>query len=700
MPTPVTDDAAVSAGRATPRESVQRAAELRRTLNQANYDYYVLDAPVLSDAEYDTLLRELKRIESDHPQLITPDSPTQRIGAEPATQFAKVEHLAPMYSLDNAFSIDELRAWEERNTRLAREIRSAGYAAELKIDGAAVTLRYESGVFVRGATRGNGRIGEDITLNLRTIRGIPLRLRDDGRVPALLEVRGEVYMSVSGFRELNERRAAAGEPLFANPRNAAAGALRQLDPRKTAERPLRFYGFQVQLDPGRPETLPVATQLDVLEQLAAWGVPVNPRNRACADLAEVMQFATQVERGRADLDYAIDGVVVKVARLSLWQELGVIGEREPRWAIAYKFAPDLATTRLQEIRINVGRTGSLNPYAVLQPVEIGGVTVKLATLHNFDDIARKDLREGDHVLVKRAGEVIPQVVAPVVEERTGQERAFVPPDRCPACGSPVERLEDEVMTYCPNVSCPARIYWALVHFAGQEAMDIRGLGERTVAQLLERGLVHDFADLYHLREDDLLALEKFGEISARNLVTSIANSSGRPLSRLLFALGVRHVGQHAAQLLAREFATMQRLIAATAADFAAVHGIGETTAQALADYLALPANRALIERLAAAGVNMVEPIERAERPTLQGASFVITGTHPLSRKELIALIERHGGRVTGSVSRATDYLVAGEDPGSKLERARELGVRIIDQAALESIAHGQESRSEPTGVDR
>jgi DNA ligase (NAD+) len=681
-------DDAVLEPQTIPHEAVRRADELRRTLNDANYDYYVLDAPVISDAEYDARLRELRSLEERFPQLITPDSPTQRIGAEPASQFTKIEHLAPLYSLGNAFSEEELRAWEERNARIASEVREGGYMAELKIDGAAVALRYEDGLFVRGATRGNGRVGEDITRNLRTIRDIPLRLREgDGRIPSVLEVRGEVYMSISGFREMNERRVAAGEPTFANPRNAASGALRQLDPRITAERPLRFFGFQIQTD----ERLSVATQQDVLALLAEWGVNTNARNAYCEDLDTVLDFATHAERGRADLDYAIDGVVVKVARLSLWPELGVIGERDPRWAIAYKFAPDLATTRLLDIRINVGRTGSLNPYAVLQPVEIGGATVRLATLHNFEDIARKDLRVGDHVLVKRAGEVIPQVVGAIVEERTGREVPFEAPGVCPSCGTSVQQTAGEVMIYCPNPSCPDRIYWSIVHFVSQDAMDIRGLGERTVAQLLERGLVKDVADLYHLEPGPLLELEGFGELSAKNLIAAIAKSREQPLSRLIFALGIRHVGQHAAQLVAREFGTMDRLLEAKPEQLDAVHGIGGITAQALAGFVAEPANRELIARLAEAGLRMDEPVERAERATLQGRTFVVTGTHAMSRKELTALIERHGGRVAGSVSKATSFLVAGEDPGSKLDKARELGVPVIDQAGVEAMAHGGET---------
>lgn len=676
--------------------AARRAAELRHVLNEASYRYYVLDRPTMSDAEYDRLFRELKELEAAYPELVTPDSPTQRIGAEPASQFEKVRHLAPMLSLDNAFDYGELRAWEDRNARILSEVRDAGYVAELKIDGAAVALLYEDGVFVRGATRGNGVIGEDVTRNLRTIREIPLRLRDgDAPVPKRVEIRGEVYMSYSGFAALNERRAAAGEPTFANPRNSAAGSLRQLDPRITAERPLSFFAYQIQLDPESRDEFPVETQDEVLRLLAAWGLPVNPERRVCRNLDEVIAYAEYVEQQlRGTLDYAIDGLVVKVAPIRLWPELGIVSGREPRWAIAYKFAPDLATTKLLAIEINVGRTGSLNPYAVLEPVEIAGATVRLATLHNFEDIARKDLRVGDTVLVKRAGEVIPQVVGPVTDQRTGMEKPFVPPDRCPVCGTPVERPADEVMLYCPNGSCPARIYWGIVHFASQSAMDIRGLGEQTVQLLLDRGLVRDVADLYSLRVEDLRELDGFADLSARNLVDAIQASRDRPLHRLLFALGVRHVGIVAAQQLARHFGTMDALLEATAEAFAAVHGIGPATAGALAAYLAEPKNRELIARLRAAGVNMIEPVEREATRPFSGLTFVVTGTLPtLSRKEVTEFIERRGGRVAGSVSRSTDYVVVGESPGSKLDRARELGVPILSEAELLALAQAREAET-------
>jgi DNA ligase (NAD+) len=667
----------------------RRAEDLRRRLNEANYWYHVRDEPRIPDAEYDALLRELRTLESEHPELARPDSPTARVGAEPADQFEKVPHLAPMYSLDNAFDAEELRGWQRRNARITRDVEGAEYVAELKIDGAAVALLYEDGVLVRGATRGNGWIGEAVTQNLRTIHDVPLRLREDAGapIPKRLEVRGEVYMTLSGFERLNEQRVADGLPTFASPRNAAAGSLRQLDPAVTASRPLRFFGFQIQLDPDGGETLPVRTQAEILDTLQGWGVPVNPQRAVCTDLEQVIAFAEAAEAARAELDYLIDGVVVKVSPVRLWPELGVIGDRDPRWAIAYKFAPELATTRLEEIRINVGRTGSLNPYAVLEPVEVGGATVRLATLHNFEDVARKDLRHGDMVVVKRAGDVIPQVVGPLTQERTGDETPFVPPDTCPACHTPVERPEGEVMVYCPNSSCPDRIYWGIVHFVSRSAMDIRGLGERTVQQLLDTGKVRDFADLYHLTEADLMELEGFGQVSAANLVGSIDASRAQPLSRLLFALGIRHVGSHVAQLIARAYGSLDALMGAEEGQIAALHGIGATTAAALSAYLGEPRNRELIERLRAAGLTLTEPFQRAETQPFAGLTFVITGTLPtLSRTEAKAFIEERGGRVAGSVSGKTDFLLAGDDPGSKLDRAKELGVKQITENELMELS--------------
>jgi DNA ligase (NAD+) len=672
-------------------EAIARAQELRSVLDRANHEYHVLDRPTLSDPEYDRLFRELRALESAHPELSTPDSPTRRVGAEPATRLEKTRHLAPMLSLDNAFSEAELQGWESRNARIAAEVKEAGYVVEPKMDGLAVALTYADGVLVRGATRGNGEVGEEVTRNLRTIGEIPLRVRDSGVAPPpLMEVRGEVYLPLSGFQELNSRRAAAGESTFANPRNAAAGSLRQLDPAVTAARPLRFFAFALQLDPARPDGLQVRTQSELLNLLGDWGFPVNRLFQRQPDLAGVLAYVTDLEQRRDQLDYEIDGAVVKVEPLALHSELGVIGGREPRWAIAYKFAPTLATTRLLAIEINVGRTGSLNPYAVLEPVEIGGTTVRLATLHNEEDIRRKDIRVGDTVVVKRAGEVIPQVVGPAVEEGSARREPFAMPDRCPVCGTPVERPENEVMTYCPNGACPARIYWGLVHFASRNAMDIRGLGERTCQLLLERGLVADVGDLYSLTPDQLVALEGFQAKSAAGLVQGIQDSKTRGLARVLFGLGVRHVGETAAEVIAREFGSLDRVAAAGREELAAVHGIGETTAEALASYLAEPRNREVIEKLRSAGVDLTARQPRKVEGPFSGLTFVVTGTLPaLSRKEATQLIEEAGGRVTGTVTRSTDFLVVGEDAGSKLTKAEELGVPRMSEAELLARLPGQ-----------
>jgi DNA ligase (NAD+) len=661
-----------------------RAAELREGLHRANHEYYVLDRPTLSDPEYDRLFRELRELEREHPELLTPDSPTQRVGSEPVSRLQKTEHLVPMLSLDNAFSVEELRSWENRNARIASEVHDAGYSAEPKIDGLAVALTYQDGVFVRGATRGNGVIGEDVTANLRTVRDIPLRLQaSDVPLPAVMEIRGEVYLPLSGFEELNRRRAAAGEATFANPRNAAAGSLRQLDPTVTAQRPLRFFAFAVQLDPASRDALPVRTQVELLELLERWGLPVNREHAYCPGLDDVVAWLETYEARRGEFDFEVDGAVIKVDLLALHHELGTVGTREPRWAIAYKFAPTIATTRLERIEINVGRTGSLNPYAVLAPIEIGGATVRLATLHNEEDIRRKDIREGDQVLVKRAGEVIPQVVGPVVEPGVKRGEPFRMPDECPVCSTPVERPADEVMSYCPNSACPARIYWGLVHFASRSAMDIRGLGERTCQQLLDAALVADVGDLYALTVAQLLELEGFQQRSAENLVAAIEESKQRGLAKVLFGLGVRHVGEHAAELLARAFGSMERLMAVSADELAAVHGIGQTTADALAAHFAEPRNQQVVSKLAAAGVVTTADHTPVSEGVFSGMTLVVTGTLPtLSRKEATALIETAGGRVTGTVTRNTDFLVVGEDAGSKLVKARELGIQELSEADL------------------
>jgi DNA ligase (NAD+) len=662
-------------------ELAARADELRREIERASHEYYVLDSPTMPDVEYDRLFRELQELEREHPSLRTPDSPTLRLGAEPQSQLVKHTHRSPMISLGNAFTDDELAAWEERLQRqIGSAAQEAGYTAELKIDGVAVSLTYEHGVLVTGATRGNGQVGENVTPNLRTIHEIPLRLATDDP-PRLVEVRGEVYFPFDRFESLNEARARGGEPVFANPRNAAAGALRQLDPAITAQRPLRFFGFAAAA-PG--ETLPFRTQWELLETLASWGVPVEPHRVQCATLGEVAAFAERVERKlRSELNFAIDGVVVKVNALALQEELGVIGGREPRWAVARKFAPDIAITRLRQIEVNVGRTGALNPYAMLEPVEIGGTTVKMATLHNADLIAAKDLRVGDFVQVKRAGEVIPQVIAPLPERRDGSERRWQMPKKCPQCATPVARDEDGVAFYCPNVACPGRRLEGMVHFASGGAMDIRGLSYARIQQLVDAELIHDVADIFGVTAEQLMQLERFARKSAENLVDAIAESRKQPLSRLLNGLGVRHVGAGAAQLLARHFGSLDALSRATEEEILEVRGIGEITAHAVRTFFADPSTQRLLRKLEAHGVNSIEPRTAPTGRSLAGRTVVITGTLPtLSRADATALVEYAGGNVTSSVSRNTSFVVAGEAAGSKLDRARELGVEVIDEAEL------------------
>ncbi|HXD49031.1 MAG TPA: NAD-dependent DNA ligase LigA [Gemmatimonadaceae bacterium] len=664
-------------------EDAARAATLREQLERASYEYHVLDRPSISDAEYDRMYRELLMLEEAHPELRTADSPTQRVGAEPASALAKHTHLVPMLSLANAFNEEELAAWEERLIRLAGDdVRASGYTCELKIDGAAVSLTYREGVFVEGTTRGNGTIGEAVTANLRTLRDIPLRLQGTDH-PFMMEIRGEVFMPFSSFERMNEERVAQGLPVFANPRNSSAGALRQLDPKVTAARPLRFFGYAIAVPDG--EDLPVATQSDLLATLESWGIPVAPHRCRCAKLDEVHVWARDVEhRVRGEIDFAIDGAVVKVDNLALWPDLGVVGGREPRYAIARKFAPDIAETSLLAIEVNVGRTGTINPYAVLEPVEIGGAQVRLATLHNFDLVARKDLRVGDVVQVKRAGEVIPQIIGPVPDKRDAADppAPYVPPTMCPKCGTALVAGSEKGMLYCPNFECPGRQLEGLVHFASRGAMDIRGLSYARLAQLIDAGLVHDAADLYDLSSPQLAELERLADKSADALVAAIAASKAQPLSRLLFALGIEHVGEIAAKQIARHFATMQAIAAATADDILAVHGIGETIAESIAAWFADPQARSLVERLRERGLTMDEP-RTSTGEALKGLTVVITGSLPtLSREQAAALVEANGGRVSSSVSKKTSFVVVGDDAGSKLEKARQLGVETIDEAEL------------------
>jgi DNA ligase (NAD+) len=666
------------------KELAARAATLREQLERANHEYYVLDRPTLTDAEYDRLFRELQGIEREHPELRSEDSPTLRVGAEPQSQLAKHQHLVPMLSLANAFNDEELAAWEERLVRFAGEdVRKAGYHCELKIDGAAISLTYREGVLIAGATRGNGTIGENVTANLRTIRGIPLRLRGKDH-PFIMEVRGEVYMPFSGFEKMNEERVAAGEPVYANPRNSASGALRQLDPAVTAGKPLRFFGYSI-TQPG-DDVPPVARQSELLDQLDAWGIPTAPHRRRCETLAEVHAWAAEIENTvRANLDFAIDGGVVKVDALALWPELGVVGGREPRYAIARKFAPDIAETTLLDIGRNVGRTGAVNPFAILSPVEIGGTTVKLATLHNYDLIDRKDIRPGERVQVKRAGDVIPQVIGPVPAEGVARPPKYVAPRTCPSCESDLVDGETKGTLYCINPDCPGKRLEALVHFAARGAMDIRGLSYGRIDQLLAEGLIDDIPSLYELnaKREQLLGIEGFATKSVDALLAALEDSKKQPLSRLLFGLGIDDVGEKVARDLARHFGTMDAVAAASEEDIAAVHGVGDVIARSAAAWFDSARGRRLIRALAGHGLTLAEPRVEATGSAFKGLTVVITGTLPgLSRDDAKALVEKNGGKVSDSVSKKTSFVVVGENAGSKLEKARTLGVEIIDEAEL------------------
>ncbi|HUY11955.1 MAG TPA: NAD-dependent DNA ligase LigA [Candidatus Dormibacteraeota bacterium] len=650
----------------------ERVDSLRAQLDEANYRYYVLDAPTIADARYDALMRELRELEDAHPELQSDLSPTRRVGAAPSTRFAPVEHGTPMLSLANAFSSEELRAFDERVRKLLGES-EVGYICELKIDGLAVAVRYRDGAFVQGATRGDGRVGEEVTENLRVIPGVPLRLREP--VSGDFEARGEVYLRRSDFNALNLRREREGAPRFANPRNAASGGLRQLDPLQTRERRLSFFAYTLVEPPSE-----IATQHAALERLRALGFPVNPNVRAAASIEEAVAFCEEWERRRDELDYEIDGVAIKVDRFDYQERLGTVA-RDPRWAVAFKFKAREATTKLEDITVSVGRTGTLNPNAVLAPVEIGGITIRNATLHNEAYIASNDIRIGDTVIVVRAGDVIPRVVGPIRELRTGKERSFHLPTKCPVCGADVDRPEGEAMARCTNASCPAQLVERLRHFASRGAMDIEGLGDVLAEQLVSGGFVKEFADLYALDSTRLAAMDRLGAKSAGNLVAAIAASKERGLTRLLVGLGIRYVGEQTAAILARDFRTMAALAEADEAALQRSEGIGPEVAASVRLFFAQKRNRAALEALAAAGVAMEE---RGAAPVadsaLKGKRFVLTGTlATMTRDEAKAALDHLGARTSESVSAKTDYLVAGAEAGSKLQRARELDVPVLDE---------------------
>jgi DNA ligase (NAD+) len=670
--------------------AAEQVARLREQIERANNAYYVFDAPEISDAEYDQLFRALQALEAEHPELQSPDSPTQRVGAIAATALAKHTHRRPMLSLANAFSAEELAAWEERNARLAPEVKAAGYTTEVKIDGTAVNLAYENGRLVVGATRGNGTMGEDVTPNLRTINDIPLSLKGKNH-PRVMEIRGEVYLPFASFTRVNHERERAGEPLFANPRNAAAGALRQLDSGITRRRRLRMFAFAIEPIDGR---IDARTHSEILDLLSSWGFQVEPHRKRFNTLVEVQTAIESYEALIPNLDFQADGVVVKVDRLALHTELGAIGGREPRWAIARKFAPEVAETELLDIQVNVGRTGALNPWAVLRPVQITGVTITSATLHNEDLIATKDIRIGDRVEVIRAGEVIPQIVRPIIQAGVTRNDSWEMPSHCPRCGSPTPRIDGEAMRYCSNVSCPGRVLEGIVHFASRDAMDIRGLGYERVRQLLDEGLIENVADLYAITSDQLIELERFARQSAEQLVAAIQDSKSRPLSLLLFGLGIPHVGKTVAVLLARRFGSLDALVAASRQGaISGLPGVGPVIGESVSAFFNEPRNQALLEQLKAAGVNQVEPNAANADGALAGKTYVLTGSLPtLSRSQATALIEEAGGRVAGSISKKTDAVVAGEDAGSKLEKARSLGVEVIDEAELLRRAKGRAER--------
>jgi DNA ligase (NAD+) len=666
--------------------NVDRAKELREQLDLHNHRYYVLDSPVVSDAEYDTFMRELQALEEADPALVTPESPTQRVGAAPSPEFTEVTHPQPMLSLGNSFNEEELAAWHKRAAALL-ETDSFAMVCEPKIDGLAIALTYEGGMLVRGATRGDGTSGEDVTPNVRTIRAIPLAVQQGTNVPPRFEVRGEVYMPRDAFASLNEERAERGEQLIANPRNGAAGSLRQLDPRITAARRLSVWIYQLGWLEG---TTPPGSHWETMAWLGEMGFRVNPELRRVESLQGAAAYHHEWADARFEKNYQTDGVVIKIDRLDYQRHLGFVG-REPRWAIAYKFPAEQARTKLLEIGINVGRTGALNPYAILEPVQVSGVTVRQATLHNEDDIRRKDIRIGDQVWVERAGEVIPQVVGPIVEARNGTEREFRMPATCPSCGTPVIHEEGEAAHRCVNARCPAQQYERIRHFVSQAAMDIEGLGEKLVATLLDEALIHDFPDIYGLTREQLAALDRMGEKSADNLVAAIAASKTRPLPAVISGLGILHVGGETAELLTKRFGGVRAIMRATEEELEAIPGIGPIVARGIAGHFSNAGNIAIVDELAAAGITLdgeTAPTATGPQP-FDGLRFVVTGRlDGFTRSEAEAFIKDRGGQVSGSVSKKTDYVVVGEEPGSKRDDAVRLKVSILSEQQLRELAEG------------
>ncbi|HRU45591.1 MAG TPA: NAD-dependent DNA ligase LigA [Candidatus Marinimicrobia bacterium] len=653
----------------------EKAKELRRQIETANYNYYVLDNPTISDAEYDRLMRELEQLEAAYPELRTPDSPTQRVGAQPLDEFKTVTHRVPMLSLDNAMDEGEIRDFAIR-VQKSLPGETVQFVCEPKIDGLAVELVYENGVFISGSTRGDGITGEDITQNLKTIRSIPLRLMPNLPIPTLLEVRGEVYMDKADFQRLNEQQLKEGKPLFANPRNSAAGSVRQLDPQITAKRPLKIFCYGL----GSLEGYSFQTHHEFLEALIKWGFRVNPLIEIAKEFKELIAYYHKIESIRDSMPYDIDGVVYKVDSLAQQAKLG-IKSRSPRWAIAGKFKAQQEVTQIIDIEASVGRTGAITPVAHLTPVQIGGVTVSHATLHNQDEIDRKDIRIGDWVVVQRAGDVIPQVVKVINERRTGNEKRYSIPANCPVCGTPVVREEDEAKHRCPNINCPAQIKASIEHFASKRAMNIEGLGEKLIEQLVDSGLIKNVADIYSLRKEQLLSLERMGEKSAQNLLDAIAASQNVSLARFIYALGIRNVGEHMAKVLAKAFGSLERLSQASEEELMAVEGVGPIVARSVRNFFNAESNRQTIEKLLSSGIRISSEQDYKQKEEIAGKTFVFTGTLAnFTREEAQALVEKYGGKSASSVSKKTDYVVVGENAGSKAETARQLGVKILNEA--------------------
>jgi DNA ligase (NAD+) len=667
-----------------PLEIQQRCQQLRTELQRASYAYYVLDAPFMPDSVYDQLYRELEDIEKRYPELITPDSPTQRVGDKISSQFVSIRHNIPLYSLENAFNIEELNKWGSRWQRYLNEFQDTEYVCELKIDGSALALTYENGFLVRGVTRGDGVTGENITPNVRTIRSIPLCLNIDNP-PPIVEVRGEAFLPLDTFANINQEREENGESLFANPRNAAAGTLRQLDPKIVDKRRLQFFAYTLHLDDNN-----ITTQWQSLDTLAAMGFLVNPHRKLCQSLQEVAQYYQDWQEKRHQLAYMTDGMVVKINDLQRQNQLGFT-QKFPRWAVALKYPAEEVPTVVKDIIVNVGRTGAVTPMAVMEPVQVAGTTVQRATLHNSDRVAELDIRVGDTVIIRKAGEIIPEVVKVLTELRPPHALPFQMPTYCPECQSPLVRPVGEAVTRCVNSSCPAILRGSVVHWASRDALDIRGLGEKVVILLIEQGLVTAISDLYSLEKTEIAKLERMGEKSALNLITAIAQSKNQSWSRVLYGLGIRYVGSVNAKILTESFRTVEELANASVTNLASVYGVGEEIAQSVYDWFKIEANRDLVAKLQASGLQFAAEIETTpQKAILAGKTFVITGTLPtLKREEAKELIEKAGGKVTGSVSKKTDYLVTGEAAGSKLEKALELGITQLTEVQLLALIEAE-----------